>query len=113
MPPSFAGPEPSLPDGVREKEGNRIGGMEEGGMRAMRAIRKNRFGNEIPYMPGFTMAEGDEERVAVTLVCLFCLNEQEIHVPRSTVSHNRVLWECFTCQKRELPRLQDDRAGKD
>jgi hypothetical protein len=74
---------------------------------------RKRLGSEMPYMPGFAMADGDDGRIAVTLVCLFCLREQTIHVPKGRVSHDRVFWECFSCQKRERPPLPDHGAEKD
>lgn len=72
-----------------------------------------RFGNENPCMPGFAVTDGDDDRVAVTLVCLFCSKEQEIHIPRSMVSRGRVFWECLSCQTRESPCKPNRRDGKD
>lgn len=74
---------------------------------------RQRFGSEIPYMPGFAMIDGDDDRVAVTLVCLFCSQEQAIHVPRGMVSHDRVFWECLSCQTKESPLKPNHRGKKD
>ncbi len=66
-------------------------------------MMRSRFGNDILGMTWGAMAVDDEERAAITLVCLFCSKEQEIRVPKSMVSNTRVIWECLSCQARETP----------
>jgi hypothetical protein len=65
----------------------------------------------MAFMQGSAGTDGDEERVAVTLVCLFCSKEQESHVSRSMVSKDRIFWECFSCQKRGMPPFPDHGTG--
>jgi hypothetical protein len=53
-----------------------------------------------------------EDHVAITLMCLGCLAEQSMRIPRERgIKPGKYSWECFVCQEKRYGALGFDREG--